>query len=96
MPKAKPDADTTAPAETVAMVDVDYKGAVFAVPKDADDWNTEDIEVLRRRDNVFDVVRACIGPDQYTRFQQQFPKWRDFKEFRDLLFSTINDEVVGL
>jgi hypothetical protein len=101
MPKTKPAVevpDDTAepPSEAVELVEIDYKGAVFTVPKYADDWNTEDLETMYRKDNAFDLIRACIGPDQYAKFQAKFPKFRDFKEFRDLLGTTINRECVGL
>ena len=70
---------------------------------DGDDWDTDNIEILylsetrtaETRPSPFEVVRACIGPDQYRRFNSMFPKRKHFNEFQKLLFDTIKEQCTG-
>jgi hypothetical protein len=109
MPKTKPDSkpvdddsdDDDAPPpppESIEMVEFDFYGETFVVPKDRDEWDTEAFiaisEVRVPLDNL-KVMRLIIGDAQYAKLRQIGKSRRVSREFSELLGEVTSEQCIN-
>jgi hypothetical protein len=67
----------------VEFVEIPFKGAVFVIPRDRDDWSTEGLAYLaEERYNLFVKYTLEIArPGQWDVLCRICPRKRDYQEF---------------
>lgn len=99
--KAKLEAlEESAPAE-LELVEITFRGQVFTVPKDMDEWETEACLAWSRSvassllADWVNTVKDLLGAEQWNRLQALGTKRRDITEFLTTLIDTVNRECVS-
>lgn len=89
------------PAPELELVEIAFRGQVFTVPKDMDDWETEtclawsrSVKSSQLADWV-QTVKHLLGPEQWDRLQALGSKRRDTTEFLTAMIDTVNKDCVS-
>lgn len=84
MPKPKaPETETETEPEGPQFVEIPFRGAVFVIPRDRDDWSTEALAYLAEGQyNLFVKYTLEIAkPGQWDVLVRVCPRKRDYAEF---------------
>lgn len=100
--KAKLEAleEPVVPAE-LELVEVEFRGQTFTLPKDMDDWETEACLAWSRSvassqlTDWVDTVKALLGAEQWDRLQALGTKRRDMTGFLTVMIDTVNRDCVS-
>lgn len=96
VPKSKPDTDA-APAGSSELVEIEYKGIKFIVPRDRGDWSTKGLAYLaEEKYNLFvkNILDTTL-PGQWEVLVRLCPRRRDFAEFFTLFGQTTRTECIN-
>lgn len=100
MPKPKTDQDDTteavkppAPAKT-EMVEIEFRGEKFYVPKDRDDWDTEAFIAIANGD-PYVSLQIVLGPEQWLKLRRIGTERRVAKEFSKLFGEIAAKECIN-
>jgi hypothetical protein len=100
-PKPKPEitADVEESGEGDDLVKIEFRGHVFTVPKNRDDWPTRAILEFGRARTIDDQVKGVeiiLGPEQWDLLVDQIAaKAGHFDEFIVVFGNTVQAECLG-
>lgn len=96
MPKAPNDNDKPAPppAPDTEMVEFEFHGVKFHIPKDRDDWDTEAFIAISHGD-PYASLQIMLGPEQWLKLRRIGTSRRIAKEFSKLFGEVAAAECIN-
>lgn len=98
MPKPKTDTvedvDAEVQDDAVEMVEFDFRGVTFRIPRDRDEWDTEAFIAISHGD-PYVSLQLIIGPEQWTKLRRIGTSRRITKEFSELFGEVAARECIN-
>lgn len=82
------------PESPMEMVEFDFRGESFVIPKDRDDWDTEAFLAIARGD-IYVALQLILGPDQWLKLRRIGTSRRVAKEFSSTFSDVAARECVN-
>ena len=80
------------------LVEIEFSGHTFVVPRDGDEWSTESTLQRYRASSMqtpfewMKFVELALGPEQWRVVTKAFTKTGDFNKFIELFSDTVAKE----
>lgn len=95
MPKTKTQTEPDeAPPAPMQMVEIEYSGQTFVIPKDRDDWDAEAFLAMGNGDHIA-ALQMILGRDQWVKLRQIGTSRRVVKEFSAVFGEVADKECVN-
>lgn len=98
MPKPKTDTvedvDVEVQDDAVEMVEFDFRGTTFSIPKDRDEWDTEAFIAISRGEPYISL-QLILGAEQWAKLRRIGSSRKVTKEFSELFGEVAARECIN-